>query len=155
MGDWEGFNVFRVAELSGGRPLEAVTWALLQRLGLLESLALDPLKVRAFLRVRATRPRKDSNPPETESLRRTVPPGGAWIFTLVWVRVGRALLMCWTGSDRSPRLRPPTLRSVLFGGLCAGHIFVLNVRGITRPSSRDPTHKLLGANGSLVCCVAP
>lgn len=53
MGDWERFNVFRVADLSGGRPLEAVTWALLQRLDLLDSLALNQPKVRAFLRVRA------------------------------------------------------------------------------------------------------
>lgn len=51
--DWERFNVFRVADLTRGRPLEAVTWALLQRLALLDSLPLDPIRVRAFLRVRS------------------------------------------------------------------------------------------------------
>lgn len=52
LGDWERFNVFRVAALSRGHPLETIAWALLQRLGLMESLALEGAKVRRFLRVR-------------------------------------------------------------------------------------------------------
>ena len=46
------FNVFEVARLTCGRPLEAVVMALLHRYNLCEKLALPVPKVKAFLRVR-------------------------------------------------------------------------------------------------------
>ena len=49
---WERFDIFAVSRLSGGRPLQAVTWHLLCRLGVMESLGLHRPSVLNFLRVR-------------------------------------------------------------------------------------------------------
>ncbi|KAK9834015.1 hypothetical protein WJX81_002981 [Elliptochloris bilobata] len=46
---WEGFDIFEVARLSRGRPLETVTLAALQRFGLVEKLRLPLAKLAAFL----------------------------------------------------------------------------------------------------------
>ena len=50
--DWNDFDVFSVARLSRGRPLQTVTWALLQHFDLIESLSLPPDQLRRFLKVR-------------------------------------------------------------------------------------------------------
>ncbi|KAL4441504.1 hypothetical protein ABPG77_002008 [Micractinium sp. CCAP 211/92] len=47
--DWEAFDVFRLAELTGGRPLQAVALGLLRRRGLLSRLCLPEERVRSFL----------------------------------------------------------------------------------------------------------
>lgn len=47
--DWEAFDVFRLAELTGGRPLQAVSLGLLRRRGLLARLCLPEERVRSFL----------------------------------------------------------------------------------------------------------
>ncbi len=49
---WERFDIFAVSRLSGGRPLQAVTWYLMSRLGVVESLGLHRPSVLNFLRVR-------------------------------------------------------------------------------------------------------
>ncbi len=51
--DWGAFDVFKVAALTRGRPLEAVALAVLHRFDLVEKLGLPEAKLRAFLRVRA------------------------------------------------------------------------------------------------------
>ncbi len=50
--DWDGFDVFEVARLSRGRPLESVALAALQHFGLVEKLGLPAAKLSAFLRAR-------------------------------------------------------------------------------------------------------
>jgi hypothetical protein len=50
-GSWERFDVFAVSRLSGGRPLQTITWHLLNRLGVVDKLALPHTKVLNFLRV--------------------------------------------------------------------------------------------------------
>ena len=50
-GSWEQFDVFAVSRLSGDRPLQTITWHLLNRLGVVDSLALPRTKVLNFLRV--------------------------------------------------------------------------------------------------------
>lgn len=52
--DWGAFDVFKVAGLTRGRPLEAVALAVLHRFDLVEKLQLPEAKLRAFLRVRVT-----------------------------------------------------------------------------------------------------
>ncbi|KAL4444281.1 hypothetical protein ABPG75_012018 [Micractinium tetrahymenae] len=47
--DWESFDVFRLAEVTGRRPLQAVTLGLLRRRGLLARLCLPEERVRSFL----------------------------------------------------------------------------------------------------------
>lgn len=47
--DWEAFDVFRLADLTGGRPLQAVTLGLLRQRGLLARLGLPEQRVRSFL----------------------------------------------------------------------------------------------------------
>ncbi len=54
--DWNAFDVFAVSRLSSRRPLQTVTWALLQHFGLVDSLSLPPDKLRSFLKVRGCRP---------------------------------------------------------------------------------------------------
>lgn len=54
--DWDVFDVFAVSRLSRRRPLQTVTWALLQHFGLVDSLSLPPDKLRSFLKVRGCRP---------------------------------------------------------------------------------------------------
>lgn len=49
--DWNEFDVFTVARISRGRPLQTVTWALLQHFDLIDSLNLPPDKLRRFLKV--------------------------------------------------------------------------------------------------------
>ena len=46
---WEGFDIFEVARLSRGRPLQTVALAALQHFGLVEKLGLPPAKLSAFL----------------------------------------------------------------------------------------------------------
>lgn len=53
--DWNEFDVFAVARLSRGRPLQTVTWALLQHFDLIDSLSLPQDKLRRFLKVRCGR----------------------------------------------------------------------------------------------------
>ena len=53
--DWNDFDVFAVARLSRGRPLQTVTWALLQHFDLIDSLSLPQDKLRRFLKVRCGR----------------------------------------------------------------------------------------------------
>ena len=50
--DWGAFDVFKVAGLTQGRPLETVALAVLHRFDLVEKLQLPEAKLRAFLRVR-------------------------------------------------------------------------------------------------------
>ena len=49
--EWDAFDVNRVAQLTQGRPLEAVTLEALHRFDLLEKLKLPREKLRSFLRV--------------------------------------------------------------------------------------------------------
>ncbi len=49
--EWDAFDVNRVAQLTQGRPLEAVTLEALHRFDLLEKLKLPREKLRCFLRV--------------------------------------------------------------------------------------------------------
>ena len=49
--DWGAFDVFRVRALSGGRPLQRVVLAVLQRFDLVEKLKLPEAKLRSFLKV--------------------------------------------------------------------------------------------------------
>jgi hypothetical protein len=49
--DWGAFDVFRVRALSGGRPLQRVVLAVLQRFDLIEKLKLPEAKLRSFLKV--------------------------------------------------------------------------------------------------------
>ena len=49
--DWNGFDVFAVARFSRGRPLQTVTWALLQHFGLVDSLSLPAAELCSFLKV--------------------------------------------------------------------------------------------------------
>lgn len=49
--EWDAFDVNRVAQLTQGRPLEAVTLEALHRFDLLEKLKLPREKLRFFLRV--------------------------------------------------------------------------------------------------------
>ena len=48
---WEGFDIFEVARLSRGRPLQTVALAALQHFGLVEKLGLPLAKLSAFLQV--------------------------------------------------------------------------------------------------------
>ena len=48
---WEGFDVFRVASLTHGRPLETVAVALIRRFELIDKLQLPQDKLCNFLRV--------------------------------------------------------------------------------------------------------
>ena len=54
--DWGAFDVFKVASLTRGRPLEAVALAVLHRFDLVEKLGLPEAKLRAFLRASALSP---------------------------------------------------------------------------------------------------
>lgn len=49
--EWDAFDVNRVAQLTQGRPLEAVTLEVLHRFDLVEKLKLPREKLRSFLRV--------------------------------------------------------------------------------------------------------
>ncbi len=49
--EWDAFDVNRVAQLTQGRPLEAVTLEALHRFDLLEKLKLSREKLRSFLQV--------------------------------------------------------------------------------------------------------
>ena len=49
--EWDSFDVNRVAQLTEGRPLEAVTLEVLHRFDLLEKLKLPREELRSFLRV--------------------------------------------------------------------------------------------------------
>lgn len=50
--DWCKFDVFKVAQLADGAPLQRVTLALLDRFDLVDKLHLDRGKLQSFLRVR-------------------------------------------------------------------------------------------------------
>jgi hypothetical protein len=50
--DWDAFNVFEVATLAHGRPLEMVTLAVLQHFDLVDTLQLPKKKLCSFLRVK-------------------------------------------------------------------------------------------------------
>ena len=50
-GSWERFDIFTLSRLSGGRPLQTITWHLLNQLGVVESLALPRAQVLNFLQV--------------------------------------------------------------------------------------------------------
>jgi hypothetical protein len=47
--DWQGFDVFRVAQLTDGRPLQTVALALLRKRGLVARLGLPEDRLRSFL----------------------------------------------------------------------------------------------------------
>lgn len=47
--DWEAFNVFKLAQLTDGRPLQTVTLALLRKRGLVSRLGLPEDRLRSFL----------------------------------------------------------------------------------------------------------
>lgn len=49
MEDWEGFDIFRVAQLTEGRPLQTVGLNLLRKRGLIAKLRLPEDKLRSFL----------------------------------------------------------------------------------------------------------
>jgi len=49
--DWDAFDVFKLASLAGGRPLEAVTLTVLHRFDLIDKLKLPEKKLRNFLQV--------------------------------------------------------------------------------------------------------
>ncbi len=51
MDDWDAFDVFKVASLTGDRPLEPVTLAVLQHFDLVDKLRLPDKKLRNYLRV--------------------------------------------------------------------------------------------------------
>ena len=48
---WEGFDIFEVARLSRGRPLQTVALAALQHFGLVDKLGLPLAQLSAFLQV--------------------------------------------------------------------------------------------------------
>lgn len=50
--DWDGFDVFKVAQLSRQRPLQTVTWALMHHFDVVSHFSLPADKLRSFLRVR-------------------------------------------------------------------------------------------------------
>jgi hypothetical protein len=51
VGSWEGFDVFQLDQLTGGRPLEHVALAALQQLGVIDGLQLPVKPLRKYLRV--------------------------------------------------------------------------------------------------------
>lgn len=51
--EWNKFDVFAVARSSKGRPLQTVTWALLQHYGLVEALDIPEDKLRRYLKVQS------------------------------------------------------------------------------------------------------
>lgn len=52
--DWDAFDVFKVASLTGHRPLEPVMLAVLQHFDLIDKLRLPDKKLRNYLRVCAS-----------------------------------------------------------------------------------------------------
>lgn len=53
IGDWNNFDVFKVAKLTRNRPLETVVCAGLQHLDVVKPLDLPMQRVHSYLRVRA------------------------------------------------------------------------------------------------------
>ena len=49
--EWDAFDVFAVSRLSRRRPLQTVTWALLQHFGLVDSFSIPSDKLHRFLKV--------------------------------------------------------------------------------------------------------
>lgn len=58
--DWDAFDVFAVTRLSRQRPLQTVTWALMQHFNVVDNLSLPPDKLRTFLK--ALEARYNNNP---------------------------------------------------------------------------------------------
>ena len=52
--DWDAFDVFKVASLTGDRPLEPIMLAVLQHFDLIDKLRLPDKKLRNYLRVCAS-----------------------------------------------------------------------------------------------------